>query len=1247
MIEKTGNWPASACEGLVALIPKDEFADSPLRQRPLTIMGLTYRMWSTLRMQHSAAWSKKWMHEGCSGGVAGKGPLDTAYPLALQAEAALNADEEFAGLSLDIVKCYDKIPPTWAIEVLEKLGLHPNIVRALKGMYRKLLRRLTQNSVVSAPFASLTAILQGCGMSNMLLNGIATLWCHWVELTPEAKARAHVDDWYATVGMRTAEAQNENTDNDQQQTNPVRLTHIEVVDNLIEVADKTSEFLSLLGLQSCEKKSYAFANKAKTRKVLKTRLKLQNRLLGAPRQAARVLGAHVQFTKAKQKGCQHDRVDAAMNRSLRLQWAPFSTKKREHLLATSATPLGKFGALTAEPPKAKMEKWRAAALRGIWGTKRSGRCAEIIWSVLYPGHMSDPQQALTFTRLQDFRKLLQQHPHVKSYVLKSWKQLRKTPLKASLKRTATGPVHVLWKEIHALGWSWEHPWAWTLPQGGQLPLAKGPSSWWKHVVRKEMRKKELKEAAGRRKGLNGLVNVDKDLVAQILKPESKKSLWRRQQEEERQLLRRRVRRKKFQPLTEKESGTAQSIYAAALKLQHQLCKAGLVSSDTCPWCNQGVREDAKHLLWTCPAWGDQREKICGQRAVCCDEWDEVTQTTCLPAIPPEERAYEEDLPPLAPWGIKPHEDVDSSAIYSYGKRVVYTDGSALHNSLPTRFWRAGYGMWWGPNSPLNTGWILRGPAQTIQRAELSAIVNAAIWEPRGLLIKTDSEWCYGGCLLLRDGGAPDPRWDHLDLWDELYKQIHSRAPEHQLEFEKIKAHSTQEDLRKHLISQQDYDGNNEADNLAKIGVQSHDGLEELTKQAKHFTRRRDDAKTMIRVAIAVVDARSGRIRKEKTEGHSEHDLDDAHIDAPLGVEGDDDPQGIPMPWQKILPSHAHMEARSLTLQERQALTQNFKKEDQEYLHILIGYFRRLKWAPPTAEHKGGTWLEMAIDVEVSTGLDLRSVKVGRGPPKKPSAFQEPLSLGEKARHLSRTVQALEKKLQISFIPGARSQKIWALRPVGLAAVCGTEYRPTVLGGETTMEAMIQSFKAPPILSKRGAYIEKGRGASQRKRFRNWSWASSLTIKHPQGRKTLEEATGMDLVRWANHGSWRIRRKSLISRLPKLETIPERHQPAINTQVEADLPEEELHPEAAPDVDEHEWLRPPTIKPRKRYGKGTRTKIVQTGLETSASIPKVFSIRGGMLDAAISPDGPRAEASQHADEPDDHVGGEWTVGGFDD
>ena len=75
---------------------------------------------------------------------------------------------------------------------------------------------------------------------------------------------------------------------------------------------------------------------------------------------------------------------------------------------------------------------------------------------------------------------------------------------------------------------------------------------------------------------------------------------------------------------------------------------------------------------------------------------------------------------------------------------VYTDGSYSEEAPQEGF--AGYGVWFGPLQPHNISSFLTGPAQTNNRAELTACIEAfrAIPLSQPICIITHSKYVYDG-----------------------------------------------------------------------------------------------------------------------------------------------------------------------------------------------------------------------------------------------------------------------------------------------------------------------------------------------------------------------------------------------------------------------------------------------------------------------------------------------------------------------
>ncbi len=146
-----------------------------------------------------------------------------------------------------------------------------------------------------------------------------------------------------------------------------------------------------------------------------------------------------------------------------------------------------------------------------------------------------------------------------------------------------------------------------------------------------------------------------------------------------------------------------------------------------------------------------------------------------------------------------------------GYIVAWTDGACSDNQNKKRA-KGGVGVYFGPNHKLNISERLRGPKQTNQRAELTAIIRALQTYPdKDMYIITDSLYSVNGAT------AWMPKWkknkwvnssskavSNRDLWEQLDTLMLGRN----VKFHWVKGHSTDE-------------GNIEADKLATGGAAKH------------------------------------------------------------------------------------------------------------------------------------------------------------------------------------------------------------------------------------------------------------------------------------------------------------------------------------------------------------------------------------------------------------------------------------------
>jgi ribonuclease HI len=171
---------------------------------------------------------------------------------------------------------------------------------------------------------------------------------------------------------------------------------------------------------------------------------------------------------------------------------------------------------------------------------------------------------------------------------------------------------------------------------------------------------------------------------------------------------------------------------------------------------------------------------------------------------------------------------------------VYTDGSCVNNGKANA--KAGYGIYFSKDNPMNVSYELKGDNLTNNIAELSAVIHAINLikdtKFKNKIIVTDSEYVikcattYG--FKLSERGWKQKK-DKIIPNLELVKELYELSIENHIKYKHIMAHTENKD--KHSI------GNYWADFLANKAI----GVEPEMKNAKIYLNvaysEKDDAKS--------------------------------------------------------------------------------------------------------------------------------------------------------------------------------------------------------------------------------------------------------------------------------------------------------------------------------------------------------------------------------------------------------------------
>ena len=426
--------------------------------------------------------------------------------------------------------------------------------------------------MVGSEWQCTNGILQGCGVSVVLLNALVTLWLHAVSVeTPVAdsiKPGGYADDIHAV--SKTAAG-------------------VQRVHNI------TAEYASLSGQEISHDKSVTFAVTPPQRRKL-ANVMLEGRKL-AVRSNVDILGVSLVMAQSKQgktgKTAKAMKSASKVKKRLqRLQYAPLDFESKADLAGTGALSPLMYGQAGRSLPKDVLNSLRRASLLGIWKGAGNLACAEVAFTLLLKGHRVDPVQVTDCSGFAALCRTLAKNPEAAEIAYSSWLQahnLRRDEI------TVVGPVTRACELFASCRWRWTsfrqvrtHTNAtFALPspcQGRQaVPI---PNLKLQHELREALRRREWREAARRRNDMRGIENgIDRAVSTGL--------------HERREELR------EYQRACLRAILTG-AVYSAERHTRHKTRRAEV---GTCPYCGCDAGETVFHRWWVCPQWQHLRAEL--------------------------------------------------------------------------------------------------------------------------------------------------------------------------------------------------------------------------------------------------------------------------------------------------------------------------------------------------------------------------------------------------------------------------------------------------------------------------------------------------------------------------------------------------------------------------------------------------------------------------------------------------------------
>ena len=307
--EKDGAWPAQILAGKVTSLAKCHDAQTPNQFRPITVFGLTYRLWTSVHARRLLDAADVWAHDGLQGNRKQRQTAHLWKSIALGLEEVADAATHLHGLTADIEKCFNCLPrwPIFALSVLS--GTPEKVNTAWAGAVTSMVRHFKVRDSLSHGISSSTGLAEGCALScygMLLLDHVFHLYVECQGGGGVLNAHTFVDDWTVTT-----------------QDASWAVKQLDIVLAFAELADLTVD----------KKKTLAWSTSKDVRAQLRTKgITVADH--------ARELGAHLGYSRRYTNCTVTKRIQDLDEFWPKLRASPCPWKLKIHMLRTVAWPRG-------------------------------------------------------------------------------------------------------------------------------------------------------------------------------------------------------------------------------------------------------------------------------------------------------------------------------------------------------------------------------------------------------------------------------------------------------------------------------------------------------------------------------------------------------------------------------------------------------------------------------------------------------------------------------------------------------------------------------------------------------------------------------------------------------------------------------------------------------------------------------------------------------------------------------------------
>ena len=330
--ETDGTWPPQLLMGKVACLAKVDHPQSVMDYRPITILGMLYRLWGSYHARKAIRMLDPVLPDTLYGSRMACYAGQVWSQLLWAVEDATVQGIALSGLIADLQKAFNHLPRLVVFEAAAILGVPMNVLVAWAGALSQLGRRFQLGSNLTTPVYSVTGLPEGDGLSCLGMLVVDFLFHQWHRhFFPLCEPVSYVDDWTILT------------------TDPSQMHGI---------FGCLTRFTEALDLLLDTRKTFVWSICSQGRK----RLGEQGFQVET---SCRMLGAHVQTTRKHTNATQMSRVNSLLQLWPRLRLSASSYELKTRAIRVAAWPRGLHAIAATSVSLQAFSSLRAGAMKGL------------------------------------------------------------------------------------------------------------------------------------------------------------------------------------------------------------------------------------------------------------------------------------------------------------------------------------------------------------------------------------------------------------------------------------------------------------------------------------------------------------------------------------------------------------------------------------------------------------------------------------------------------------------------------------------------------------------------------------------------------------------------------------------------------------------------------------------------------------------------------------------------------------------